>query len=209
MRGNVRQIMASVPEAVPQERLLRYNNGAVLLHWLTALIVVTQVIVGFTFANMERGPARGDVFTLHKTLGATILVLALIRLGWRIAHPPPPYPPELPRWERVSGVWTHRAFYFLLIALPLTGLIAVSGGAGAEGKTTTSLLGGIALPLIPGISEEAGDTSGDVHILLVLITLALLVLHIAAALKHQFQHNRAAGRMPPFKTPGETAIPAS
>ena len=73
--------MASVPDAVPQQRLQRYNNGAVLLHWLTALVVVAQVVVGFVFAAMERGPARGELFTVHKTIGATILVLALIRLG--------------------------------------------------------------------------------------------------------------------------------
>lgn len=201
--------MASVPEATPQERLLRYNNGAVLLHWLTALIVVAQVIVGFTFAGMERGPARGDLFTVHKTLGAIILLLALIRLGWRLAHPPPPFPIELARWERIASVWTHRAFYLLLILLPLTGLTAVSGGASAEGKITTPLLGGVPLPLIPGISDDAGERAGGVHELLVFVTLALLVFHVAAALKHQIQRNRAAGRMPPFKAPNEHAAPLS
>jgi cytochrome b561 len=200
--------MASVPEATPQERLLRYNNGAVLLHWLTALIVVTQVVVGFTFAAMERGPARGDLFTVHKTLGATILVLALIRLGWRLANPPPPFPTELAKWERIASVWTHRAFYLLLILLPLTGLIAVSGGADAEGKATTPLLGGIPLPLIPGVSDDGGEQIGGIHELLVFVTLALLVLHVAAALKHQIQRNRAAGRMPPFKAPDERAAPS-
>jgi cytochrome b561 len=200
--------MASVPEATPQQRLLRYNDGAVLLHWLMALIVVAQLIIGFTFADMERGPARGEVFMLHKTLGATILVLALVRLVWRLAYPPPPFPVELPRWERIASVWTHRAFYLLLIALPLTGLLAVSGGAGAEGKTTTPLLGGIPLPLIPGISEDAGERLGGVHELLVFVTLALLALHVAAALKHQIARNRAAGRMPPFRSAGENPVPS-
>jgi len=201
--------MVSVPEATPQLQLLRYNNGAVLLHWLMALIVVAQVVVGFTFANMSRGPVRGELFTLHKTLGATILVLALIRLGWRLMHPPPPFPTELARWERLASVWTHRAFYLLLIILPLTGLAAVSGGAAAEGKTSTLLLGGIPLPLIPGISKDAGGQFGDVHVLLVLVTLALLLLHVAAALWHQLQRNRAAGRMPPFTAPDETPIASS
>lgn len=201
-------LMASVPEATPQQRLLRCDNGAVLLHWLTALIVVAQVIVGFSFADMERGPARGDLFTVHKTFGATILILALIRLGWRLAHPPPPFPIELPKWERTASVWTHRAFYALLILLPLTGLLAVSGGASAEGKATTPLLGGIPLPLIPGISEDAGETLGGVHELLVFVTLAILVLHVAAALKHQVQRNRAAGRMPPFKAAHEHSTPS-
>jgi len=197
--------MASVPEATPQARLLRYDNGAVILHWLTALIVVTQVVVGFVFASMERGPAQGQVFTLHKTLGALILVLALVRLGWRIAHPPPPFPPELPRWERVPALLTHWAFYALLILLPLTGLTAISGHA--NGAASTPLLGGIPLPLIPGISEDLGEQAGDVHVLLVFVTLALLVLHVAAALKHQIRGNRAAGRMPPFRASGEEATP--
>src|SRR3546814_18734198 len=100
--------MASVPEATPQERLLRYNDGAVALHWLTALLVVAQVTVGFTFAGMERGPARGDLFTVHKSIGATILILALVRLAWRLLHPPPPFPTDLPPWERAARVWAPR-----------------------------------------------------------------------------------------------------
>lgn len=193
--------MATVPEAVPQpETLLRYNNVAVLLHWLTALVVVVQIYVGFTFHNMERGPERGEWFTWHKTIGATILILAIVRLAWRLMHKPPPFPPELPRWERIAAVWNHRAFYFLLIVLPLTGLIAVSGGAD---QATTGLVGGLRLPLIPGISEDAGDASGGIHEWLVKITIALVVLHVGAALKHQFVDSRrigrTAGRMPPFQ----------
>lgn len=198
----------SVPEAVPQNRVLRYNNGAVFLHWLTALLVVAQVGGGFLFASMANGPAKGTVFTAHKTLGATILLLGLARLAWRLANPPPPYPLEMPRWERIAGVWNHRAFYFLLVALPLTGLTAISGGASAAGRTTTALLGGMSLPLIPGISKSAGEIADNLHVTLVWTTLALLVLHIGAAVKHQVERNRAAGRMPPFKTPGERALPA-
>jgi cytochrome b561 len=190
--------MASVPHALPQpDRILRYDNGAVFLHWLTALLVVTQVVIGFTFSLMDRGPSRTELFTWHKTIGATILVLALIRLGWRLTHRPPPFPTELPRWERIAAVWNHRLFYALLILLPLTGLIAVSGGATGP---TTPLVGGLALPLVPGVSHAGGETSASVHVILVFTTLALLVLHIAAALKHQFaDHTRSEGRMPPFR----------
>lgn len=197
--------MTSVSDAVPQPRLLRYDNGAVLLHWLTALVVVAQVVVGFVFDAMERGAARAELFTVHKTIGATILVLALVRLGWRIAHPPPPFPPDLPGWERAAAVWNHRIFYLLLILLPLTGLTAVSGHA--EGRATTLLLFSIPLPVIPGVTEGVGELAGDTHVLLVFVTLALLVLHIAAALKHQIRGERTAGRMPPFYAPGEAAVP--
>lgn len=192
--------MATVPDASPQpDIVLRYNNGAVTLHWITAVLVLAQVYIGFTFHGMERGPARGMWFEWHKTIGAAILILALVRLVWRLMHKPPPFPPELPWWERIAAVWNHRAFYFLLIALPLTGLAAVSGGADTA---TTGLVGGLRLPLIPGLSEDIGDASGGVHELLVKITLALVVLHVGAALKHQFvDRSRAGGRMPPFVSP--------
>jgi cytochrome b561 len=190
--------MASVPDAVPQPRLiLRYDNVAVLIHWLTAVLVLAQIYVGVTFGEMERGPARGEWFAWHKTLGATILILALVRLAWRLTHRPPPFPPELPRWERLAAVWNHRAFYFVLITLPLTGLLTISGGAD---QATTGLVGGLRLPLIPGISESAGDRFGGLHEILVWFTIALLVLHVGAALKHQFvDRTRAEGRMPPFR----------
>lgn len=197
--------MATVPEATPQrDALLRYNNGAVALHWITALLVLLQIYVGWTFHEMERGAARSEWFTWHKTIGATILVLALARLAWRLMHKPPPYPAEMAGWERQAATWSHRAFYVLLIALPLTGLAAVSGGAE---NATTALVGGVPLPLIPGLSEDVGDGAGDLHELLVKLTIGLLLLHVAAALKHQFiDRSRIAGRMPPFRAPDEAPV---
>ena len=198
--------MASVPEAIPQHPIRRYSNTAVALHWITVALVLTQVVLGFAFAEfMDRGPAQAQVFAWHKTLGALILVIALIRLGYRLSNPPPPFPPELPRWRRIAAVWNHRAFYVLLIVLPLTGLIAVSGMS-PDGHT--ALAGGIRIPIIPGIGHGTGETSGDLHVVLVFTTIALLLLHVGAALQQQFfEHDRAAGRMPPFHAPdGEQAV---
>ena len=175
---------------------VRYKSIVVWIHWITALLVVTQVVIGFTFDEfMERGPARSELFAWHKTLGATILVLALIRLAVRLLNPPPPYPTDFPKWERFLAVWNHRLFYILLIALPLTGLAAVSGRA-EDG--TVPLLFGLKLPAIPGISPENGF--GDVHAILVFTTLALVVLHVGAALYNQFgSATNVADRMPPFR----------
>lgn len=197
--------MASVADATPQHDLvLRYTNGAIFLHWLTAALVLIQVAIGFTFhLLLPRGPLRTDLFLWHKTLGATILLLAIVRLIWRLTHKPPPFPDDLPRWERIASVWTHRAFYFLLILLPLTGLAAVSGGA--EGPTTP-LKFGLALPVIPGLSDANGETFGLVHIVLVVTTLLLFVLHVGAALRNQIKRRRVAGRMPPFTAPAGTEV---
>jgi cytochrome b561 len=199
----------SLADATPQtDRILRYDNGAVFLHWLTAIIVIVQVVIGFLFSFMERGEAKTELFAWHKTLGATILILAIVRLLWRLAHKPPPFPEELPRWERIAAIWSHRAFYLLLILLPLTGLVAVSGHTiGA----TTDLVGGLRLPVVPGVLKETGELSGNIHVILVLVTLALVVLHIAAALYHQFgARTRAEGRMPPFRErDGTPVVPAN
>ncbi|MDT0575611.1 cytochrome b [Croceicoccus sp. F390] len=196
--------MTSVPSATDQQAVtLRYNNGAVALHWLIAVLILTQLYIGFVFAGMERGPQSMQWFSWHKTFGVLILVLSMVRLGWRLAHPPPPFPDTMPRWERLAAVWNHRLFYFLLFALPLTGLATISAGGGG----TTELLAGIPFPLIPGIPDAAGDTLGETHEVLVFVFIALLVLHVAAAIKLQFvDRSRAAGRMPPLRAPSDAKV---
>jgi len=189
----------SAIEARPQDALLRYSNVNVAFHWVTAAFVVFQLWLGFSFADMTQGPERANLFTWHRTIGALILVIVLPRLTYRVMNPPPPYPPELPRWERVAGTWNHRLFYLVLIAMPIGGLIAVSG---LMPGPMIHLLGGIAIPKVPGISKELGEIAGDVHSATAWVLLALMTVHVAAALKHQFfDRNRAAGRMPPFRDP--------
>lgn len=188
-------------EAQDQHPLRRYSNVAVTFHWVTVLLVLFQLWLGFSFADMAQGPDRSNLFMWHRTVGAIILLTALARLTYRLMNPPPPYPPQLPRWERVAGTWNHRLFYLLLIALPIGGLLAVSGHT--QGPTIT-LAGGIAIPKVPGISPELGEIAGDIHVAAVWVLIALMVVHVGAALKHQFaDHNRAAGRMPPFQAPGD------
>ena len=175
---------------------VRYRKIVMWIHWITALLVVMQVYIGFTFSDLPRGSEeRAFVFGWHKTWGALILLLALARLAVRLMNPPPPYPSDQPQWKRFIAVWTHRLFYILLIVLPLTGLAAVSGRA-EDGWVPLQL--GMRLPAIPGIPAE--NEYGDVHEILVWVTLSLLGLHVAAALYNQFiDRGPVAGRMWPFK----------
>jgi cytochrome b561 len=193
--------MESLSRAEPQFPVRRYSNVAVTFHWVTVALVLAQAYFGLAFSAAEPGPVRIELFTWHKTIGAVILLTTLGRLAYRLNNPPPPYPPDLPQWERVSGTWTHRLFYFLLILMPLSGLMAVS--ARTEGPTTP-LIGGIPLPVIPGVSERVGDLAGGLHVALVFVLLLAIVIHASAALKHQFfDHTQSAGRMPPFKPAGD------
>ena len=196
--------MTSVPETAPQDAVLRYSNTAVALHWITVALVLLQAYLGFTFALSEPGPARDGIFIWHKTVGVVILLAALARLAYRLKNPPPPFPPELPAWERIAAVWNHRLFYTLLIAMPIVGFVAVSGYANGP---TTPLVGGIQVPVIPGVSKETGDLAGELHELAAYTLVALILLHVAAALKHQFVDRwRGSARMPPFTSHGEPVV---
>lgn len=189
--------MASIHEAAP---VARYSNIAVAFHWTTVVLVLVQLWLGFAFHAADPGPERTELFTWHKTAGALILLITLARLGYRLVNPPPPFSSDLPGWEQRAATWNHRLFYALLIALPLTGLVAVSAH---EKGATTELAGGIPLPVIPGVSEAAGDVAGGVHIGLVFLLLAAILIHAGAALKNQFVARLpVAGRMPPFQAPG-------
>lgn len=193
--------MTSASDTAPQNAVLRYSNTAVAFHWITVAFVLWQAYLGFCFALSEPGPARDEVFIWHKTVGVVILLLVLARLVYRLKNRPPPFPPELPDWERVAAVWNHRLFYILLIAMPIVGFVAVSGYANGP---TTPLLGGIEVAVIPGVSKETGDLAGEVHKYAAFLLVGLILLHVAAALKHQFVDRwRGSARMPPFSSHGE------
>jgi len=177
-------------------RAVRYRRVVMWIHWITALLVIVQVYIGFTFHDLPRGSEeRAFLFGWHKTWGALILLLALVRLAIRLINPPPPYPSDYPKWQRFVAVWNHRLFYILLVALPLTGLAAVSGRA-KDGWVPLQL--GLKLPAIPGIAPD--NEFHEVHETLVWVTIALLVLHVSAALYNQFlSSTNVADRMWPFK----------
>ncbi|MCL6699825.1 cytochrome b/b6 domain-containing protein [Sphingomonas sp. NSE70-1] len=180
---------------------IRYRKIVMWIHWITALLLIMQVYIGFIFHDLPRGSEeRAFVFGWHKTWGVLILLLALTRLAIRLINPPPPYPSDYPKWRRFFAVWNHRLFYILLLALPLTGLAAVSGRA-EDGWVPLQL--GLNVPAIPGIPTE--NDFGDVHEVLVWVTLALLALHVSAALFNQFVDRGAvAGRMWPFRQTRES-----
>ena len=108
----------------------RYSTVAIALHWLTALAILAMIPTGWwmseAIADPDSQAAAYRVFQLHKSIGITILLLSLIRLGWRLANPPPPLPLNLPRWEALLSKIVHVGFYVVMIGMPLTGWLTVS-----------------------------------------------------------------------------------
>jgi cytochrome b561 len=168
----------------------RYSTVAIVLHWTIALLIVGQLAGGLFMVRLpnEQAALKFQIFQLHKSFGITILVLSLFRLGWRLTHRPPPLPAAMPAWERLAARGVHIAFYVLLIAVPLAGWAYVSV---APLNVPTVLFGLVPLPHLPfavaGAEREAlAESLAGLHEALAFTMAGLLVLHIAAALKHHF-----------------------
>jgi cytochrome b561 len=145
-------------------------------------LLVANVLVGGWMED-AKGLAKLDWFAMHKSLGISIFVLTLIRLGWRFGHPWPALPANMAAWERGLARFTHVAFYVLLLAIPLLGWAAASAG----GAPSTSWFGLFPVGNLPiPESRDLGEALGGAHKLLVKATYVLIALHVLGALKHHF-----------------------
>lgn len=151
------------------------------IHWLMAALIVVQGVVGWVGHEMARSPAKVDVMTAHKSLGITLLLLVILRLLWRLSHPAPPLPAQTKRWEIRAAWLSHAALYLLMFALPLSGWLTASTSIVPWKLWWVMPWPAIAAP-DPGLHEFAGE----VHETLVKLLIAVLIVHIAAALRHHF-----------------------
>jgi cytochrome b561 len=171
---------------------LRYGSVAMSFHWLIAVLVIVNLCLGFYAANMldDNDLNYFPIIQLHKSIGLTVLVLSVLRLGWRLINPIPPLPSDFGPTMRLLAHASHFLFYFFIIAVPLLGWMMVS--ASARG-TPTIYFGLYQWPHIPWLAElpraDKRAFSGlfhESHAILAYSALALAVVHIAAALWHQF-----------------------
>ena len=178
-----------------QKPLHRYSTLAAFWHWLAAALVIAQFTTGYLFHEVyARGSeARSGMFEWHKTIGAALILVVILRLATRFVSAAPEQPQRLPAWERSAATISHVFLYIFLVAIPLGGLMAVS-----DGKAWIDLKFGLAFPAVPGISERVAEWAGEAHATYVWAFGALLVVHLLAAIYHQTRRDPAAGRMPPF-----------
>lgn len=172
----------------------RYSQVSLILHWLIALMVIGQIALIMAHDATEGDLSRSFVM-LHKSVGLSILVLTLVRLGWRIANPALPLPAEMPKWQALLARGTHVLFYLVLIGMPLGGW-AASSAAGRD----IDFFGLFNWPLLPisGGREVAGQFM-DAHEMSAKLLYVLLAMHILGALKHHFvDRDNVLHRMLPF-----------
>jgi cytochrome b561 len=180
----------------------RYGLVAMLLHWLIALAVLAMLALGFVMGEVREGSAlQFQLFQWHKSIGITILLLTVLRLTWRLMNRQPPFPPTMRPWERALARATHFGFYVLLFALPLSGWAMVST---SPLGIPTLLYGVVPWPNLPWAAraenpEALEATLSEAHELLAFGMIALLVLHVAGALRHHFLlHDTVLRRMLPL-----------
>jgi cytochrome b561 len=159
----------------------RYCGVAQALHWLVAALVLSQFGLGWWMSDLPLSQLKFDLYQLHKSLGLTIFALVVVRLAWRLGHPPPPLPTGLPAWERTAARTTHALFYVLLLVQPLIGLLQSNAA-----NFPVVVWGILPVPALIGSDEGFAETLVEVHETVASVLLVLIALHVAAALRHHF-----------------------
>lgn len=157
----------------------RYSRGAIAFHWIIAALIVANIALVWLPDAVALPFARMPV---HKAVGISVLFLSIARLAWRMTHRPPPLVSSLTRPEKLLARASHAAFYVLMIGMPLAGWAMSSG---AEVRRPLTWFGLFDIPYLP-VSRAVGDAAGEAHELGGFVLAALIVLHVAAALRHHW-----------------------
>jgi cytochrome b561 len=172
----------------------RYTNVAIALHWILAAGILLQIWLGFSLDDVPRGsPERSVWVNFHKSIGITLALLILARLAWRIAHRPPPLPAAMPAWERAAARASHALLYVCMVGMPLTGYVASNFS-----KFGIKYFGLVLLPPWGVDDKQVYAAFNAAHKVLALAFAGLILLHVAAALKHAlFERDGLMRRMWP------------
>ena len=172
------------------------HYGAItkLFHWAIALLIIIMLILGHVMVNISDKPLRSELFGIHKSLGLLILGVMVLRLCWFLGNRTPALPNNLPRWQQIAMRSNHWLLYIVIILVPIIGVL-MSTTAGHP----PSFFGLFKLAIPIAKNKAVAGVFSDIHIALSWIIVALLSLHILAALKHHFiNRDFVLKRMLPF-----------
>ena len=157
----------------------RYTTAAIVFHWIVAILVFTMIGLGLFMTDIPKGtPDRAFYFNLHKSIGITTALLVIVRLWWRARNPPPPLPASMPGWEIQAAKINHALLYTCLIVMPLSGFSA------SQFTKYGVTYFGWKIPPIGSENKVVYDLLQGIHGVTAAILIAVVVIHVLAALKH-------------------------
>ncbi len=170
-----------------------FGAAAKTFHWITALLLLAQITIALSAWKTPAGDARNELLSIHMFMGLTILVLTVLRLLWRRAHPVPALPASMHPATRALARFTQALLYILLLVLPFTGW-ALLNSAGVQVKA----FGLLDMPEIVAANAATLKQLKLTHLTLNTLLFAALLLHWAGAAWHVWVlKDGVAGRMVP------------
>ena len=157
-----------------------YDRTAKAFHWLMAAMILGLVAVGAVMVELPKGAWRADLHSVHKQVGVAVLLLVGPRLVYRLWRGVPSLPDGMPRWEQVMAKVGHWGLYAMMLLVPISGIVMSQAG-----DHPVQLLGWV-LPTVIEPDKDWHELFEDAHGLLAYTTLALVVGHAGAALRHHF-----------------------
>jgi cytochrome b561 len=176
---------------------VRYDRIAAWLHWAIGIALLGEIAFGLLLDEIApRGtPARAGVINLHKSIGVVLGVLIVVRIAWRLAHKPPPWPAAMPRRLQRAANLGHVALYACMVVAPLAGYLASNFS-----KYGIRFFGVVLPPWGPD-APRAYAFLVDVHDASSYALLALTAGHVAFALKHALvEHDGVFERIVPWSS---------
>jgi len=146
-----------------------------------AVLIVTMLCLGLYMTSLILSPQKLTLYGWHKELGVSVLMLAVLRAAWRLMRVIPAFPSSMPQWEKLAAHASHLALYGFMFMLPITGWL-MSSAAGFP----ISFFGLFTLPTIIHSNKYLQSFFKTTHEYLAYALIALLCLHVLAALKHHF-----------------------
>jgi cytochrome b561 len=161
--------------------LTRYGSVAIILHWVMALLIIGLLALGLIMVRLPISLQKLRFFGWHKEYGLLVLLLIVVRIIWRISNVVPLLPPSLANWQKQTAHLVHFAFYFFMLAMPITGWI-ITSSAGLP----ASFFGIAVLPDLVLPNENTRQLFTEIHKWLGYSLIAVICMHVGAALQHHF-----------------------
>jgi cytochrome b561 len=174
-----------------------YGSFSKFLHWAIVLLILPQYFLVEAAEELPKGLERLQLMTWHKSLGMLVLLLALVRIAWKVMNQGRPGSLVAVEWQRKAAAAGHGLLYVLILAQPITGWIASSSG-----NYPVTLFNWFQFPAIVGENHDLHELMEEVHEFLFFTLLAVAAIHVAAALYHHFMlKDGVLRRMLPFAKP--------